>query len=197
MEKLSLKEAEQLIKLARKSIKYFLVSGRTMQEIAPEKFSEKQGVFVSLHEFPSKELRGCIGFPNPVMPLWNAVIDAAVSAAFNDPRFKELEAGELEKVVLEISVLTVPEEIKEKKELIPKKIRAGEDGLIVKMNRFSGLLLPQVALAWNWNSIQFLEETCIKAGLEKEAWKKEDCKIFKFRAQIFKEKKPEGKTEET
>jgi len=196
MAKLSIKEAEELIKLARKSIKYFFASGRMMKELAPKKYSEKQGVFVTLHEFPSNELRGCIGFPNPVIPLWNAVIEASVLAGFNDPRFNELKSDELKKIVIELSVLSVPEEIKEKKEKIPEKIRIGRDGLIVDLNGASGLLLPQVATEWKWNSKQFLEETCIKAGLEKEDWKKKTCKILKFQAQIFREKKPEGKIQE-
>lgn len=192
---LKLKEGKELIELARKSINYFFASGSVMKDVAPKKFSEKQGVFVTLNGFPSKELRGCIGFPYPIMALWNAVIEASVSAGFNDPRFNALELEEMEKIVIEISVLSVPQEIKGDKELIPKKIETGKDGLIIKMNRKSGILLPQVAKEWKWSSEKFLEETCIKAGLEKDSWKEKECKIFKFQAQIFSEKKPKGKTE--
>jgi uncharacterized protein (TIGR00296 family) len=192
MKKLSLSEGKELIGLARKSIKYFFASGKVLREIAPKKFSEKQGVFVSLHEF-SGELRGCIGFTTPTMPLWNAVIEAAVSAAFNDFRFNPLKLEELEEILIEVSVLTVPEEIKGEKEKIPEKIEIGEDGLIVKMNGNSGLLLPQVAVEWKWNPEEFLEQTCVKAGLEKNSWKEKTCKIFKFQGQIFKEKKPNNK----
>lgn len=188
----SLKEGKELIELARKSIKYFFAAGAIMKDAAPEKFSEKQGVFVSLHD-EFGELRGCIGFPFPVMPLWNAVIEASVSAAFNDPRFKPMEIKELEKVNLEISVLSIPKEIKGKKSEVPEKIKIGEDGLIVKMNGNSGILLPQVAQEWKWHSKEFLEQTCIKAGLNKEDWKKKTCEILKFQAQIFKEEKGKGK----
>ncbi|PJA20493.1 MAG: TIGR00296 family protein [Candidatus Diapherotrites archaeon CG_4_10_14_0_2_um_filter_31_5] len=184
----SLKEGTKLIELARKSIKYFFATETIMKDNHQEKFSEKQGVFVSLHD-EFRELRGCIGFPFPVMPLWNAVIDTSVSAAFKDPRFNPLKIEELDKVKLEISVLSVPEEIKEKKELILKKIKIGENGLIIKMHGNSGLLLPQVATEWKYNSKEFLEQTCVKAGLDKQDWKKKECKILKFQAQIFKEEK--------
>ncbi len=186
MAKLSQKQGKELIKLARKSIKYFLASGQIMKEISPEEFSEKQGVFVTLHN-KKGELRGCVGFPYPILPLWNAVIEAGVSAGFNDSRFNQLTLKELEEIKIEISVLSVPEEITEKKELIPEKIETGKDGLIVKINNQSGLLLPQVAEEMKWNSEIFLEQTCVKAGLNKENWKEKECKIFKFQAQIFNE----------
>jgi hypothetical protein len=195
MKKFSLSEGKELIKIARKSINYFFASGKVMKELAPEKFSEKKGVFVTLHEFPSKELRGCIGFPHGRMPLWNAVIEASVAAAFSDPRFPALTLKEMQKIIIEVSVLSTPKEIKEKKSLV-EKIRVGKDGLIIKTETNSGLLLPQVAKEWNWNAKEFLENTCIKAGLPKETWKKEECKIFKFQAQIFCEEKPEGKIKE-
>jgi len=191
----SLKDGKELIELARKSIKYFFAAGTTMKEMPKEKFSEKQGVFVSLHD-EFNELRGCIGFPYPIMPLWNAVIDASVSAGFRDPRFKPLEIEEFEKISIEISVLSVPEEIQGKKEEIEKKIKIGEDGLIVKINEANGLLLPIVAASNKWNAEKFLGETCWKAGLEQDAWKKPETKIFKFQSQVFAEKFPSGSVKE-
>ncbi len=192
----TIKEGKELIELARKSIKYFFASEKTMQEIAPEKFSEKQGVFVTLNKFPSKELRGCIGFPEPIIPLWNAIIEASVSAALNDPRFPGLKIEELDKILVEVSVLSVPKEISCEKEKITEEIKIGKDGLIMRMQGHSGLLLPQVALEWNWGSKEFLEETCVKAGLNKEDWKEKECKILKFQAQIFSETTPNGKIKE-
>lgn len=197
MKKLSLEQGKELIELARKSIKYFFASGKVLKEIAPEKFSEKQGVFVSLHEFPSNALRGCIGFTTPIMPLWNTVIEAAFSAGFKDPRFNQLKLDEMDKVIVEITVLTVPEEITGEKKELPEKIEIGKDGLIMKMNGFSGLLLPQVSKEWQWTPKEFLEQTCVKAGLEKEDWKRKECKVFKFQGQIFKEDKPKGKVIES
>jgi len=190
---LKLVDGKELIGLARKSLNYFFASNAVMKDVAPKKFSEKQGVFVTLNEFPSKELRGCIGFPNPIMPLWNAVIEASVSAGFNDPRFNALKLEELEKITLEISVLSVPKEIEGDKELIPEKIEITKDGLIIKMRERTGLLLPQVAMEWEWDSKEFLEQTCVKAGLQKDAWKEKECKILKFQAQIFSEKEPNKK----
>ncbi len=187
MAELSLEEGKKLIELARKSIKYFLATRTIMKEIPPKKYSEKQGVFVSLHK--KGELRGCVGFPYPVMPLWTAVIEAGVSAGFNDPRFESLKAEELEEIEIEISVLSSPKEIKESKSKAGKKIRIGKDGLIIEMNGRSGLLLPQVAVEWKWNPEEFLEQTCIKAGLNKKDWKQKECIIKCFQAQIFKEKK--------
>lgn len=186
MTKLSSKQGKELTELVRKSIKYFLALGEIMKEVSPKEFSVKQGVFVTLQN-EQGELRGCIGFPYPTLPLWNAVIEAGVSAAFNDPRFNPLTLKELEEIKIEISVLTVPEEITGKKELIPEKIETGKDGLIIKINGQSGLLLPQVAEEMKWNSKTFLEQTCIKAGLNKDDWRKKECKIFKFQAQIFNE----------
>ncbi len=192
MTKLSLENGRKLIQLARKSIEYYFAAGNLFREETPKEFSEKQGVFVTLKTFPENELRGCIGFPYPQMVLWEAIIEAGASAAFKDPRFQKLEIEELEKITVEISVLTVPEEITGEKEKIPEKIKIGEDGLIIKKNGYSGLLLPQVSKEWGWSKKEFLEQTCEKAGLDKEAWKKKDCKILKFQAQVFQEKTPKG-----
>ncbi len=184
------------MKLARKAIAYFLHTGQFLEDSAPTEFSGERGVFVTLHKYPEKELRGCIGFPEAVKPLWNAVIEAAVSAAFRDPRFIPLKAEELEKILAEVSVLTVPEELRCGKEGLPEKIEIGRDGLIVRKAGVSGLLLPQVAPEWKWNSTEFLENACAKAGMEKSCWKEKETSVCRFQAQIFKEKEPEGKVEQ-
>jgi len=193
----SKEEASELIVLARKSIEYFLASGSMLsRETENTKFMEERGVFVTLNTFPEKQLRGCIGFSEPVMPLWNAVIDAAASAAFKDSRFPQLKASELEKITVEISILSVPEEIDCKQEELPKNIKIGEDGLILRSPRGSGLLLPQVAAEYSWSAEEFLEHTCMKAGLEQNSWKNLENKFYKFQAQIFKEKEPMGEIAE-
>jgi len=192
MTKFSLEQGRKLIKLARKSIEYYFAAGNLFREEAPKEFSEKQGVFVTLKKFPKNELRGCIGFPYPQIKLWNAIIEAGASAAFKDPRFNAMEFEELEKITVEISVLSVPEEITGKKEKVQEKIKIGKDGLIVKKNGYSGLLLPRVPLEWKWGKKEFLEQTCEKAGLDKDTWKEKDCKILKFQAQVFQEKTPKG-----
>lgn len=197
MQKISLKQAGELITLARKAIESPMVFGKKFNEIPSKKeFLEKRGIFVTLKTFPKNELRGCIGYPYPTMPLWNAVIKAAESAAFEDNRFEAVTFEELEKTAIEISVLTIPIEIDCSKGELPAKIEIGKDGLIIQSQYGSGLLLPQVAIEEKWNSKTFLEHLCHKAGLPPEFWKQKEAKIFKFQAQIFKETKPSGKIEE-
>ena len=186
---LSVEQGQKLIKLARESITISF-SGENLEpdsKIVSE-FSENQGVFVTLHE--DGKLRGCIGFPMPSLPLYEAVISAAKSAAFQDPRFSPIKEKELGKIDLEISVLTVPEEIKEKEfKKLNDIIKIGRDGLIIKYGYASGLLLPQVATEYSWTVNEFLMHTCNKAGLDPFAWKQEDVRLFKFQAQVFHENK--------
>ncbi|MBU2638916.1 MAG: TIGR00296 family protein [Nanoarchaeota archaeon] len=185
--KLSIKQGEELVKVARTSIKG--------KQVTLKGYEENQGVFVTLHSYPSMNLRGCIGFPEPIMPLNKAVIEAAKAAAFYDTRFPPLDLKE--KYIVEISVLSVPEEIKVKEpsELL-KKVKIGEDGLIIRCEHSSGLLLPQVFPEWNATPETALEMTCEKAGLPNDFWKTGKCKFFKFQAQIFREEEPKGKVVE-
>jgi hypothetical protein len=193
-EKFTVKDAKEFIRLARKAIKYYNLTGMRYSEEAPKReYREKRGVFVTLHSFPDGELRGCIGIPYPEMELWNAIIEAAIGAS-RDPRFKPLDNDELEKSIVEISVLTKPEKIAKKDVL--KNIVIGKHGLIVKRGFYSGLLLPQVATEYKWDSETFLEQTCVKAGLPREAWKLRDTEIYTFSAQVFKEEKPRGAVRE-
>jgi len=180
-------QGEKLLKLARESITSWFDKKELDFEKEKKKFFQKLGVFVTLTE--NGRLRGCIGFPYPVLPLSEAIFQAARSAAFDDPRFEPVQKEELEKINIEISVLTVPKEIKAKDERILDEIVVGRDGLIVQVDGSSGLLLPQVAPEFKWNALQFLEACCEKARLEKNAWHDCNCKIFKFQAQIFSEGK--------
>jgi uncharacterized protein (TIGR00296 family) len=189
-------DGARFIELSRKAISYYLHTNALLLDLAPEKrFEKKRGVFVTLHEFPSLELRGCIGLPYPSNALWEAIIEAATSAAFSDPRFSELQASELDKIIVEVSVLTEPMEIKWKKEPeeLLEKIVVGKDGLIMQQGGNSGLLLPQVATEWKWGVKEFLEQTCCKAGLPKDAWRDKETTIKKLQAQIFKENSPNSK----
>ncbi|MDD5148841.1 MAG: TIGR00296 family protein [Candidatus ainarchaeum sp.] len=196
-ELLSLEDGKELVKLARKSIEYYSATGAFWREKAGnDKFLKERGVFVTINEFPSKELRGCIGFPYGVKPLWEATIEVAIEAGFHDPRFLPLKAEELEKILIEVSVLTAPEEIFGEKKDCLKKIKIGQDGLIVQRGYRSGLLLPIVPVNYAWNSETLLEQTCIKAGLPKATWRSAEVHVFKFCSQIFTEKQPNGKIEE-
>jgi len=185
---ISLKQGTELVKAARNSIENKIIELKG--------YEEKQGVFVTLHSYPSMNLRGCIGFPEPIMPLNKAVIESAKAAAFKDPRFPPVDVKK-DTFIVEVSVLTAPEEIKVKSPMeYLKKIKIGEDGLIVRCEHTSGLLLPQVFPEWNATPEMALEMTCEKAGLPKEFWKTGKCRFFKFQAQIFREEKPGGKVVE-
>jgi uncharacterized protein (TIGR00296 family) len=180
---LSLEEGNRLVKLAREVINSYF-SGK---EIDIKDYGEKRGLFVTLHRYPFHELRGCIGFPEPIMDLNYALVEAARAAAFSDPRFMPVSNEEMNDLIIEVSVLTKPKLIKDIKE-----INIGKDGLIVECGGRKGLLLPVVAVEHKWTVKEFLENTCLKAGLSENCWKEKDCKIYTFQSQVFSEVKPNG-----
>jgi len=196
-EKLSLKQGTSLVNLARKSMDYSIASGmRLIEQCGDKMLLEPRGVFVTLHSFPERDLRGCIGMPYPLRPLWNSVSEMAVEASLKDPRFPPMETGDVGNVIVEVSVLTRPEEILCERKKLPKFVKIGEDGLIVQRGNRSGLLLPQVATEQKWDSEEFLRQCCVKAGLMESMWQSTETKIFKFQAQIFSEVEPKGEIEE-
>jgi len=198
---LSLEQGKFLVNLARQAITTALQSNEILP--APtevdEILKEPRGVFVTLHEQVEKEkmLRGCIGIPYPVKPLVEATIESALNAAFRDPRFPPLEADELDKIMVEVSVLTPPQmiDVSDPKEY-PAHIVIGRDGLLVEADWQRGLLLPQVAVEHGFDAVTFLEQTCLKAGLPKDAWRKGKVKVYAFQAQIFAENEPNGEVVE-
>jgi len=190
---ISLDEGKFLVKFARRTIEEsFRGVKEESKEKIPEKFFEKSGVFVTLETYPSHELRGCIGFPEPVFPLIEGVKKAALYAAFEDPRFYPLREDELNKITVEVTILTPPELIKSRPEDYENHIEIGRDGLIVRKGFYSGLLLPQVPVEWKWDKKEFLEETCIKAGLNRKAYLDPETKVYKFQGIIFTEISPNG-----
>ncbi len=198
MDKFSLEEGTYLVKLARKSIETYMIKGVFPKIKSPSytKLEKPSGAFVTLNTFPDGTLRGCIGYPEPILPLYQAVIRAAVAAAFEDPRFPPLSKDELGSVTVEVSILTPPKRIDDKvvdRESLPKMIRIGNHGLIIKRGFYSGLLLPQVATEYSWNSTEFLSQTCLKAGLWKDCWLYSGTEVYIFPAEIFSEVKPKGK----
>ncbi|HEX7627995.1 MAG TPA: TIGR00296 family protein [Candidatus Methanoperedens sp.] len=190
-------EGETAVRLARTAIKECLAKGKKItEENLPDVFKEKRGVFVTLNKkIASKELRGCIGRPYPVLPLGEAIIVSAINAAREDPRFYPVELQELNEIVIEVTVLTVPKRIKAKPKDIPGKIKIGRDGLIVSYGRSSGLLLPQVAVEHGFDSTEFLCQTCMKAGLMPDSWL-EGAEVYSFEGQIFEEIEPGGEIRE-
>lgn len=190
---LTIDEGTLLVKIARQTIETYLRCGKTLpRPKVPEKLQEPRGVFVTLTKHD--ELRGCIGHPIPIMPLIDALIDAAISAATSDPRFPHVRPEELQDIKIEVSVLTKPETLgaKHPKDY-PKLIKIGRDGLIVEGMGCAGLLLPQVAVEYNWDAEEFLSNTCIKAGLMPDCWLERGVRVSRFSAQVFSEEKPGGK----
>ncbi len=176
--------AKKLIEIARNAIK--------TRKMVETNFKEKRGVFVTLETFPERELRGCIGYSEPIFFIGEGVQKSAISAAYEDPRFPPLSNEELEKIIIEISILSNPEKIETNiEEKILQKIIPGKHGLILKSRYNNGLFLPQV-----WEKISekknFLNELCIKAGLNKECWKNPNVDIYKFQVDAFVEKEPKG-----
>ncbi len=182
------------VRIARKVVEDYLTREKIPALEFPERFREKMGVFTTISTYPERELRGCIGFPEPVLPLKDALVESAISAAINDPRFPPMSPRELDRVVFEVSLLTPPKEIvaKDRKKL-PEIVKVGRDGLIVERGFYKGLLLPQVPVEWGWDSEEFLAQTCWKAGLPMDCWLDPRTRVYSFTAEIFEEEEPRGR----
>ena len=176
---LSSADKQLLLHVARDSIAAHLQgkAAAPLQASSPV-LEELRGAFVSLHR--RGQLRGCIGYIEAVKPLLETVREMAPAAAFHDPRFGPLQAGELADLEIEISVLTPLKLIKSIDE-----IEVGRHGLYIVRGPNRGLLLPQVATQYHWDRQTFLGQTCNKAGLPVDAWKDPGTQIFIFRAEIF------------
>jgi len=172
-----------LLALARRAIAHYMATGRRLapgRDFAPIA-PEPRGAFVSLHT-RSGELRGCIGMILPDGPLDQTVARMAVAAAAEDPRFEPATPAEMPDLVVEISALTVPERVSDL-----EAIEVGRHGLIVSRGSRRGLLLPQVAPEWGWGREEFLENTCRKAGLGKDAWRDPATTVEWFEAEVWSE----------
>ena len=149
-----------LVKTARMAVTEFLSNGKRMKldSEREKKFSFNAGGFVTLNN--ADGLRGCIGFPMPDKKLSHGIIDAAISAATEDPRFSPVKTNELNDIVFEVTVLTPPDEIvvTDPTEYLGK-IKVGRDGLIIKHSFSSGLLLPQVPIEYDWSAVSYTHLT--------------------------------------
>lgn len=187
---LTMQEGRLAVRLARDALTNYIEKKKIIEpKDLPPVFNELRGVFVTLHL--EGDLRGCIGYPQPVMPLGRAIVDSAINACSRDPRFPCVRPGELKRIELEVTILTKPELYDAPKRKLPDLVRVGKDGLIVSRGPYSGLLLPQVAPEWGFDSLEFLSQTCVKAGLSPDAWLDEDTEVQHFEAQIFAEVAPE------
>ncbi len=186
---LSKEEGTIAVRLARSAIVARLSDESLKTGDLPPIFRENRGAFVTLHK--NQDLRGCIGYPEPVMTLLDAITDSAVNAALRDPRFPPVQSDEITHIVIEVTVLTPPAKIDAKPQDLPKHVEIGKHGLIVKKGLYQGLLLPQVAEEWGFDAEEFLSQTCIKAGLSPDAWLA-GAEVFSFEGQIFTETAPDG-----
>jgi AmmeMemoRadiSam system protein A len=154
------------------------LTGETYAVPENERLTIRKGAFVTITL--DGNLRGCIGQTLARDPLNKVVAEMAVAAAFEDPRFVPLSPDEFERLAFEISVLSPLERVHDTRE-----IQVGRDGLMIRLDYHSGLLLPQVAAEHGWNVTEFLEQTCLKAGLPKNSYKDKFAEIYRFAAEVF------------
>ena len=180
-----LAEADQqtLLRMAREALVGYLNLAEIPKVMEPvsEALCQPCGAFVTLRK--GKQLRGCIGYIEAARPLYITVRECAVAAALHDPRFPPVVKREVDRLTLEISVLSPLAEISF------EDIEIGRHGLLISSGNQRGLLLPQVAVEWKWDRERFLQETCRKAGLPPDAWR-HGAIVRAFTAQVFEEAHP-------
>jgi AmmeMemoRadiSam system protein A len=181
MSRLSSDDWLTLVEIARRAISCAVIEKRVL-DFPPfsAALSEPRGAFVTL--YLGGTLRGCVGQVENPGPLADVVARSAINAALYDTRFPPVAAEDIPNLKIEISVLSLPEPI------LPEAIVAGRHGLLVVRGAAKGLLLPQVATERRWSGQRLLEETCVKAGLARDAWQDTATQIFGFTAEIFPEK---------
>ncbi len=186
-----------LVKVARQSVEHYFKNKSKMPvpNNLPSMVYRPGAAFVTIESYypeGKSELRGCIGYIEPIKPLIKTIIDVSLEAAFNDPRFYPLREKELNSVTFEVSVLSKLEEAPKDKNGRLEFIVIGRDGLVVERGFNRGLLLPQVPVENLWDKETFLSETCLKAGLWPDCWLDNKTKIYRFRAMAWKEYKPKN-----
>jgi AmmeMemoRadiSam system protein A len=183
----SLSEADRraALQLARTAV-VEVVTRRKLPDVFPREgvFADRRGVFVTLHV--RNRLQGCIGVIEANEPLGEAILRSAASAALEDPRFAPLKMEQLGELSIEISLLSTMEPI------VPESIEIGRHGLFIRLHAQRGLLLPQVAIEHRLTREQFLEETCRKAGLLREAWRDPEARLFGFTCEVFSDRSLSG-----
>src|SRR5438270_181236 len=172
-------ERALLLRLAHESILSALEGREISLEPPTEHLSEPRGAFTSL--YLSGELRGCVGYVLPISSVYRAVADTARAAAFEDTRFYPVTIDEARNLQIELSILSPPQPIR------AEEVEIGRHGLLISLDGYRGLLLPQVPLEHHWDRETFLAQTCRKAGLPPDAWRK-GAIIEAFTAEVFGEK---------
>ena len=203
-EKFSLSEEQQrfLLREARDTLESVVRGGDVViYETDDPLLRKKMGVFVTLNKVSGgvRRLRGCIGYPSAIKPLYIATPEMARAAALEDPRFPPVSPEETHEIEIEISVLSPWKVVKEKGEVVDldelvSRIKVGRDGLILFKGPYSGLLLPQVPVEWGWDEEEFLVELTRKAGIPEallgnagEVLTSPETEIYSFEAFVFSE----------
>jgi AmmeMemoRadiSam system protein A len=169
-------ERKMLLQIAHEAILSFLEGRDVSFPVPSSHLAEPRGVFTTLYS--DGKLRGCVGFPAPVLPVYRAVIETARAAASEDPRFRPVTLAEAHGIRISISVLS------QLRPVLPDEIEIGHHGLVISKGARRGLLLPQVPAEHGWDRVTFLEQTCLKAGLLPDAWRT-DASIEAFTAEVF------------
>ena len=192
LSELDLADGELLVKVARRSIEEYLKTGKVeIPTEVPPKLKKKGAAFVTLLKYPKRELRGCIGYVEPVKPLIETVVEVAIAAATNDPRFPPVQYHEMDSIIVEVSVLGDFRRYKPAYKAL-EELKIGRDGLIIERGFFKGVLLPEVPVEYCWDPETFIAETCVKAGLPPDCWLYEDTEAVVFSGRVFTEVEPRG-----
>jgi len=189
---LSQEQGHLLVKLARQTLLHHFAKqtpqdeiDRLNDELADPCFSQACGTFVTLTI--DGQLRGCIGNLTSSEPLVSGIRRNAINAAFHDPRFPPLSAPELDRVAIEISILSSPRPLsyQDAADLL-KKLRPNIDGVIIRKGFASATFLPQV-----WQQLpqpqDFLKHLCMKAGLPADVWQRSQLEVETYQVQYFEE----------
>jgi AmmeMemoRadiSam system protein B/AmmeMemoRadiSam system protein A len=181
-EGLTNEEKEELLKMAKDTVELFVKEGK-VPEVSPKstRLTEPSGVFVTLEK--DGNLRGCIGYIWPIKPLYQAVMENAINAAVKDYRFSPVTSSELSDIKIEISVLSEPEKVGTWTDIV-----LGRDGVVLNVSGKQSVFLPQVAPEQGWTLPETLMHLSIKAGLDKDAYKRKDAVFEVFQAEVFSEK---------
>jgi AmmeMemoRadiSam system protein A len=171
-------ERDRLLRLAHQAVEAALAA--RLLELTPpsEHLAEHRGAFTTWHL--EGRLRGCIGYVFPTQSLYRTVAETARASAFDDPRFEPVSLAEVTALRAEISVLSILRPI------APEEVVIGKHGLVITQAGRRGLLLPQVPVEWNWDRETFLAQTCLKAGLDPQAWQR-GAELRAFTAEVFGE----------
>lgn len=185
---LNQQEKDYLLKLTRETLNYYFQTGKLLiidDSQVPERLKNKQGVFVTLEK--KHQLRGCIGYLEPLKPLYQAVMENVINAAVKDWRFPPVTKDELQDIKIEISVLSVPKLLEVPALERPKILKPLVDGVILEEGLNKATYLPQV-----WEQLSdpniFLGSLCEKGGWPENAWQDEKLKLYTYQAEVFKEK---------